>query len=91
MKFYERIFNRRTENINTINSHFEMPVLEQLLLIAFNNDSFPGELPDEFIVSNILIPKDSFEKLLKELGINTFSIDYIKGSYGNSFKISLKI
>ena len=91
MKFYERIFNRRTENIGNIDDYFEMHVLEKLLLIAFHNDSYPGELPDEFIVSDILIPKDSFEKLLKELGLDILSIDSLRGSLGNSFKVSLKI
>lgn len=91
MKFYERIFNRRTENIGNITNFPEEQALANLLLISFYNSSSPGELPDEFAIFDIMLSKDSLKKLLEELGLNISSIDLLVGSYGNSFKVSLKI
>ena len=90
MKLYEKIFNRRIENLEDPSKLFEIPVLEKLLEITFNNDSSPGELPNEFIISDIIFPKADFQKLLESFDLEILRMEHFIGNFGSSFKVFLK-
>lgn len=91
MNFYAKASKRR----NKIASYLEISeydVLSKLMAISLANDESPYELPNTFQISDILITKENFKKLLKDLGCKVQSVDYKyeNNAIGNSFKVTLK-
>lgn len=91
-EFYEKLISERdTLPPNRPSRNFKNNVLTQLFIIAFTNDEQPDELPDEFYIHNVFMPRDDFKDLLSRLGISA-NVNVVKDICfnGHTFNITLK-
>ena len=89
-ELYDKLAKLRDENRKEGLPGFEDDIFIKLLKIAFTNEDKPDSLPDNFIISDVLLSKSHFESLLKKIGLDV-SIELIHGSNfskGNTFKVS---
>lgn len=55
--------HRNCSNYNNIKE-----VLNQLLVIGFNNEDKPNELPDEFMINSVHFNESNFNSLMLDIG-----------------------
>lgn len=66
--FNEILKNYRNKNYNSVNFIYTKDVLNQLLVIAFNNLDTPDELPNTFILKDIHFTTSEIQNLLMDIG-----------------------
>lgn len=59
----------RDNNYNSPNYNYVKEVLNQLLVIGFNNQDNPDELPNEFTIKAVHLCKANFESLMLDIGV----------------------
>ena len=87
-KLYEKLANLRDENRKKGLSDLEDDIFVKLLTIAFLNKDKPDELPNEFMIIDVLISQSDFEALMKKIGLDVTVIPIQNFSIGSSFKVT---
>ena len=54
---YEKLIEERNRTRENASAGFELEILSQLMLLAFENDSEPDELPKTFRINDVIYPK----------------------------------
>ena len=89
-ELYDKLAKLRDENRKEGLPGFEDDIFIKLLQIAFANQDNPDNLPNIFVITDVLLPQSYFESVLKKVGLNV-SIELLHGANftkGNTFKVT---
>ena len=87
-ELYKKLANLRDENRKKGLSDLEDDIFVKLLTIAFLNKDNPDELPNEFMITDILMSQPDFEALMKKIGLDVTLLPIQSFSIGTSFKVT---
>lgn len=87
----EKINQLRFENELNHCNPYEQEVFNQLEYLINTNKSNPGKLPKVFLIDDVILYKNHFEYLMKQIGIDAV-VEKVGYSYlrGNNYKVTLK-
>lgn len=69
VELYKKLEKYRDKHRDSNNyNKYIKPILNQLLVIGFNNESNPNKLPIEFTIENVHFEKNEFEALMLDIG-----------------------
>ena len=87
-ELYKKLAILRDENRKKGLSDLEDDIFVKLLTIAFLNKDNPDELPNEFMITDILMSQPDFEALMKKIDLDVTILPIQSFSIGNNFKVT---
>lgn len=87
-ELYKKLAILRDENYKKGLSDLEDDIFVKLLTIAFLNKDNPDELPNEFMITDILMSQPDFEALMKKIDLDVTILPIQSFSIGNNFKVT---
>ena len=87
-ELYKKLAILRDENHKKGLSDLEDDIFVKLLTIAFLNKDNPDELPNEFMITDILMSQPDFEALMKKIDLDVTILPIQSFSIGNNFKVT---
>ena len=86
---YEKLIEERNSIREKDSAGFGLEILSQLMVLAFENDSEPDELPKTFRINEVIYTKEMLESMLERLDIDA-NVEYISSGLGLSYQVTQK-